>query len=250
MAAGVGVVADEKVAADLWDVTLVWKLTAWKLLLKRDATMSLSIRWFAFSLVAVLATSAQGADKPAKPTHVLQPTMLEVAPARENGNAWDTGIGAFARPDAQVTLMRNDAAALKEAAGLLEKAMERRMTDLGRPVPPQFKGTFEKNAIQSLRCGRSLEALKDEALNKARARFMADTAVASDTILAKLTDGGLRVAMGDRVTVFVNDVDLAAHDVMGQQELEITKDLLTKGETELKFNSVESLRLKLVPIAE
>lgn len=213
--------------------------------------MSLSsIRWIACSLVAVLASFVQGADRPAKPTHVLQPTMLEVAPTRENGNPWDTGIGAFARPDAQVTLMRNDAAALKEAAVLLEQAMERRMTDLGRPVPPQFKGMFEKNAIQTLRCGRSLEAMKDEPLNKARAKFMADTVVASDSILSKLTDGGLRVAMGDRVTVFVNDVDLAAHDVMGQHELEITKELLTMGDLELKFNSVESLRLKLVPIVE
>jgi hypothetical protein len=35
---------------------------------------------------------------------------------------------------------------------------------------------------------------------------------------------------------------------MGEQEVEITKELLAKGELELKFNSVESLQLKLVPV--
>jgi hypothetical protein len=247
-----GTDAEENVASALWGVTLGGKFTAGKLFSKRDATMPLStIRWIAISWIAVLACTTQAAEKkPAKPTHVLQPTMVEVAPTRENGNPWDTGIGSFARPDPQVTLMRHDVAALKEATMLLGQAMERRMTDLGRPVPPQFKGMFEKNAIQSLRCGRSIEALNDEQLTKARAKFAADTSVASDSILAKLTDGGLRVGLGDRVTIYVNDIDLAAHDVMGQTELEITKELLTKGETELKFNSVESLRLKLVPIVE
>jgi hypothetical protein len=185
---------------------------------------------------------------PGKPTHVVQPALLEVAPTRADGNPWDTGIGAFARPDLQVTLMRHDEKAWQMATELLMQATERQMKELGQPVPPKFRELFARNAVVSLRCGASIAAHQDQQLKDARAKFAADTTVASDSLLTKLVDGGLQVALGDRVSVFVNDIDLAAHDLLGQTDLEMTKELLAKGELELKFNSVESLRLKIAPI--
>ncbi|WP_145096390.1 hypothetical protein [Anatilimnocola aggregata] len=176
--------------------------------------------------------------------------MLEVQPTQPNGNPWDTGIGAFARPDPQVTMMRNDPKLLQVATDMLIDVMEQRMKDLGRPVPPRFREVFARGAMTSLRCGKSLEALQNPELTAIRGKFASDTTVASDSLLTKLVDGGMKVAVDDNILIFVNDTDLAAHDLMGQTELKITKDLLAKGEVELKFNSVDSLRLKLLPIAD
>ncbi|MGE0607620.1 MAG: hypothetical protein AB7O62_11045 [Pirellulales bacterium] len=174
--------------------------------------------------------------------------QVELAGTRPSGDAWDTGIGAFTRPDPQVTLMRHDEAALRKVVELLIVAQEKRFKELGQPVPPDFKKLMAASAVQTLRCGVTLEALQDQALTKARAQLFADTEVAKDSIFAKLTGGPLRISAGDKVTIFVNDVDLAAHDLMGETELVITKKLLAKGEVELKFNSVESLRLKFKPV--
>ncbi|MDX1946593.1 MAG: hypothetical protein SFU86_14420 [Pirellulaceae bacterium] len=199
---------------------------------------------------SLLGSAVLGADLPGKGTHNLQPTLIEVAPAQPDGNAWDTGVGAFARPDPQVTLMRHDAKAQQETVELLVQATERKMKDLGRPVPTKFKELFSTSAMQTLRCGAAIEAFQDRALSEARGKFAADSSVASDSLLAKITDGALRVSLGDKISIFVNDIDLASHDLMGQSEVEITKELLTKGELVLKFNSIESLRLSVVPIAK
>jgi hypothetical protein len=201
-----------------------------------------------FSCTQTASAQKQAAAKAGKPTHLVQPALLEVAPTRADGNPWDTGIGAFARPDLQVTLMRHDEKALQVATELLMQATERQMKDLGQPVPPKFRELFGRNAVVSLRCGAAIAAHQDQQLNDARSKFAADSTVASDSLLAKLTDGGLQVSQGDKISVFVNDIDLAAHDLMGQTDLEITKELLAKGEVELKFNSVDSLRLKIAPI--
>ncbi len=195
-----------------------------------------------------LMHALQAANGPAKPTHILHPVILEVAASRPDGNAWDSGIGAFTRPDPQVTLLRDDARAQQAAAELVTQAMERRMKELGRPIDPRAREFLARNSIQSLRCGAAVTAMQDQAVNDARSKFAADTTVASDTVLAKIVDGGLPVASGDKVSIYVNDIDLAAHDSMGETELEITKELIAKGEFELKFKSVESLRFKLLPI--
>lgn len=179
----------------------------------------------------------------------MQPTLLEVAPTRTDGNPWDTGIGAFVRPDLQVTLLRHDEKQIRLATELLRQATERRMKDLGQPVPPQFRELFARNALLSLRCGATIAAHQDQQLKDARSKFAADTTVITDSLLTKLTDGELLVTLGDKVSVFVNDIDLAAHDLLGQTELEITKELVAKGEVDLKFDAVESLRLKIVPVA-
>ncbi len=184
-----------------------------------------------------------------RPTHRMQPTLLEVAPTRTDGNPWDTGIGAFVRPDLQVTLLRHDEKQIRLATELLRQATERRMKDLGQPVPPQFRELFARNALLSLRCGATIAAHQDQQLKDARSKFAADTTVITDSLLTKLTDGELLVTLGDKVSVFVNDIDLAAHDLLGQTELEITKELVAKGEVDLKFDAVESLRLKIVPVA-
>lgn len=186
----------------------------------------------------------------AKPTHILQPVILEVAAAKPDSNPWDTGVGAYARPDPQVTLMRDDTSGLKQATELLVQKMEGKMKQLGRPGSPVFREMLGRQAQQSLRCGVTIDSLNDQALKDARSKFAADTQVANDSLFTKLVDGGLSVSLGDKITIYVNDSDLAQHDPMGQAEIQITKELIAKGEVELKFNSVESLRLKLAPIAK
>jgi hypothetical protein len=215
------------------------------------------------SVLAIVGFCACGSMLAADPTHMLQPVILEVAPTQASGNPWDTGIGSFGRPDPQVTLMRHDEAALRATTALFVQASEKRMNDLEkkmkdlggpqrplRPVPPQLKALVERDAMQALSCGVTVEALSDKALTTARAKFISDTPVAKDSLLAKFTTGGLPVKVGDKVTIFVNEVDLAAHDKMGETDLDVTKELVTKGEVELKFEQVSSLRLKLVPITK
>lgn len=184
----------------------------------------------------------------AEPSHTLEPVLVEVAATKPSGDAWDTGIAAFTRPDPQVTIMRHDEKVLREVAELLAAAQEKRFKELGQPLPPQAKVLFARSALQTLRCGVTVEAMQDDALTKSRARMFADTSVAKDSALAKLTGGGLPIAVGDKVTIYVNDVDVASHDLMGDTEVTITKEMLDKGELELKFDSVESLRIKLLPI--
>jgi hypothetical protein len=184
----------------------------------------------------------------AEPTHTLEPVLVEVAATKPSGDAWDTGIGAFTRPDPQVTLMRHDEKMLREVAELLVGVQEKRFKELGQPLPPQARVLFARSAVQTLRCGVTVEALQDEALTKSRARMFADTSVAKDSALAKLTGGALPIAVGDKVTIYVNDADVSAHDLMGDTELTITKEMLDKGELELTFDSVESLRVKISPL--
>ena len=197
---------------------------------------------------AFLCAGSLPAAEPAKATHTIEPVLLEVAPARPNGDAWDSGFGAFTRPDPQVTLMRRDEPALREATAMLVAAQEKRFKELGQPAPPQAKALMARSALQVLSCGVTVEALQDEDLTKVRGRLFADSQVAKDTILAKLAGAALPVAAGDKVTIYVNDIDVAAHDLMGETEFEITKELLDKGELELKFNAVESLRLRIKPL--
>lgn len=204
--------------------------------------------WSATILLSLLSTIAWAADRPAKQTHLLQPMTLEVATTQENGNPWDTGIGAFARPDPQVTLLRHDERALQAATDLLVKAMVEKMEELGRPVNARLKEQLPGTAIQALRCGAAVAALNNQPLTDARSKFASDTKVASDSFLAKLVDGGLQVSLGDKVSIYVNDIDIAAHDTLGHVELEITKAMLAKGEVELKFKDVKSLKLQLTPI--
>jgi thioesterase domain-containing protein len=192
----------------------------------------------------------RAAEPEAKATHVLRPLMVDVAATRPNGDAWDTGIGAFSRPDLQVTLLRQDAKAIEEATMHLVRAQERQLKDLGQPVRPEIKALFGRNAMQILRCGAAVAALKDEPLSLARAKFAGDSGIVNDTALAKLSGGELAVAAGDKLLVFVNDIDLTAHDLMGQYELEITKQTLAKNELELKFDSVTSLRLSVARLGK
>jgi hypothetical protein len=205
------------------------------------------VNWLFAGLVCLaLPQHIQAADP--KPTHVLQPVMLEVQPVRPDGNPWDTGVGAFTRPDPQVTLIRDDPRAIQAATELLIQVTEQRMKDAGQVVDPRFRTLFARSAMTQLRCGVVIDALDNQPLKDARSKFAADTTAASDAALVKLADGGLNVAQGDKVAIFVNDIDLAAHDALGETTIEITKELLLKGEVELKFNAVDSLRLKLVPI--
>ncbi len=205
-----------------------------------------------------IATGLRAAE-PAKATHAIEPVLVEVAATKPSGDAWDTGIGAFSRPDPQVTLMRHDEKALREVTELLVMAQEKRFAKLEaahekklkkfkQPLPPQAKELFARSALQTLRCGVTIQALQDDVLTTARAKMFADTQVANDTVLAKLIGGALNVAVGDKVTIFVNEIDLAAHDAMGETDLTIIKEMLEKGELELKFNSIESLRLKIAPL--
>lgn len=211
-------------------------------------------KFFACSVVVLMglaiADYSLAVEPAAKPTHLLQPVILEVAAAKPDGNPWDTGVGAYARPDPQVTLMRDDAAGLKQATELLVQKMEDKMKQLGRPASPVFREMLGRQAQQSLRCGVTIDTLKDQALQDARSKFAADTKVADDSLFTKLVDGGLSVSLGDKIAIYVNDSDLAQHDSMGQAAIEITKEFIAKGEVELKFNSVESLRLKLMPLAK
>ena len=210
---------------------------------------------FACSAVLLIALaivgSAYAAAPVAKPTHHLQPVMLEVAAAKPDGKPWDSGGGIFERPDPQVTLMRNDAEGIKQAIELLVQVNERKIKEIGgRPPSPAFRQLMALQAQQTLQYGSYVEALKDQALIDARSKFAADTKVANDSLLTRLVGGELPVSIGDKVAIYVIDVDLAAHDLMGQTELVITKEFIAKGEVELKFNSIESLRLKLMPIAK
>jgi len=188
--------------------------------------------------------------KPAKATHILQPVLLEVAATTPSGDAWDSGIGVYTRPDPQVTIMRHDELLLRELTELVVSVRAKQFEELGRPLPPSAKALLGRSAIQSLRCGATIEALQDNALIKSRARQFADTQVANDSVLTKLTGCAMPIADGDTVTIFVNDIDVAAHDLMGEMTLEIDKELLGKGELDLKFHSVESLRLKIAPVTD
>ncbi len=210
-------------------------------------------KFFACAFVAFmsLASVSDSLAVEPKPTHLLQPVILEVAAAKPDGKPWDSGGGIFERPDPQVTLMRNDAEGIKQAIELLVQVNERKMKELGgRPTSPVFRQLMARQAQQTLQNGSYVEALKDQALIDARSKFAADTKVANDSLLTRLVGGELPVSIGDKVSIYVIDVDLAAHDHMGQTELVITKELIAKGEVELKLNSVESLRFKLTPIAK
>lgn len=204
----------------------------------------------AASIAGALSADVRAADPAAKPTHVLRGVLIEVAAAKSNGEAWDTAIGSYSRPDLQVTLMKHDEQALNAAAELYVAATLRRMEETGAAVPAGFESVAARTAAQSLRCGAAVAALQDAKLNEARARFAADTAVASDATLARLEGGGLAVALGDRVSIFVHDVDLAAHDLVGETEIQITKETLAEGSGELKFGSVAALQMKIEPIRD
>lgn len=198
-----------------------------------------------------IAGHSLAVEPAAKPTHLLQPMIIEVAAAKPDGKPWDSGGGVFERPDLQVTLMRDDAEGIKQAIELLVQVNERKIKALGgRPPSPAYRQLMAGQAQQTLQYGSYIEALKDQALIDARSKFAADTKVANDSLIARLVDGQLPVSIGDKIAIYVIDLDLAAHDRMGQTELVITKELIAKGEAELKFNSVESLHLKLVPIAK
>ncbi len=69
----------------------------------------------------------------AEPTLTLNPVLFEIAPAKPSGDAWDTVIGALARPDIQVTLMRHDEKVLAELTKLLVEAQVTRFQQLGQP---------------------------------------------------------------------------------------------------------------------
>lgn len=206
--------------------------------------------WCALVLPSMLGSFAAAADRPLKQTHVLQVVAVEVAFTRSNGNPWDTGIGNYARPDPQVTLLRHDQKALAEATDLMVQAMVKKFEELGRPMDPRLKKQLPSTAMQSLQCGHAVAALQSKPLMEARNKFAADTTMASDTFTVKPVDGGLRVALGDKVTIFVNDIDFAAHDTMGQVDVDITKELIAKGELELKFNDVKSLTAQIKRIGK
>jgi len=198
-------------------------------------------------IVFSLPCSAQ-AVRPAKATHILQPVLLEVSPTTPSGDAWDSGAGVYIRPDPQVTIMRHDERLLRELTELVVDIRAKRFEELGRPLPPSAKASLGRSALQSLRCGATIEALQDNALIKSRARQFADTQVANDSVLTKLTGCAVPIAVGDTVTIYVNDVDVSVHDLMGETTLEIDMEFLGKGEVELKFQSIESLRLRITPI--
>jgi hypothetical protein len=197
-----------------------------------------------------IAHFAEAAKPPARPTHRLQPVRLEVLPTQPDGNPWDGGIGSYLRPDLQVTLMRHDVQAFEQAARLVAQVAERRMKEGGQPVPPELRDQVARSAVLQLRCGAAIEALADPELTQMRGQFAADTTVATDALALNPTNGGLNVKLGDKVAIFVHDIDVSVHDVMGTVEIEITKDLLAKGACELKFGSVELLRVKLAPIGK
>jgi hypothetical protein len=211
----------------------------------------LTVRCSLLLVLVLLATgSTEAADRVTKRTHRLRVTLLEVSPTRTSGDPWDTGIGAFARPDLQVTMIRDDRTAIEKAAKLYVEAWNEVAADLRDKKAGA--GTLPVATPEAgLQCGAAIAALQHPKLTEARAKFAADTPVANDTFHARLEDSqALAVGIGDKVAIYLNDIDIASHDRMGEYTLEITKELLRDKTIELKFGAARSLVLQLSPAKE
>lgn len=161
--------------------------------------------------LAILSLNDLDTNSAADPTHILQPVILEVAPTQANGNPWDTGIGAYGRPDpaghphaSRCRRLAPDNGTVCESQRKRFEYLEKKMRDSSRDhsyrcerCPDSSRNSWEVVPCNCLAAVWRWSSPNHKP-NAPCAKFMSDTPVANDTLLAKFTTGSLSVKVGDK----------------------------------------------------
>lgn len=192
-------------------------------------------------LGCLLAVTTAFAEPPKGKRYTLVVESVTVEPLRDGEFYWDNALTERGkRPDPFVIVKREDAELEKQVAELDNKH-EQRVDAL------KEKYAKDKNAFAwSDALERDSQAKTIDARRKAvTAKFMRETPHADDTVTYKFNYSTITVAIGDKVKIHVMDRDLAAHDTMGTQDIEIDEKALAG--LDLEFGHVKSLKIKFKP---